>query len=57
MLVKVLHGGFDPASSNLSVPWTYLLALAGISVTFTVIAAVAAPSSARRPHGELLRAI
>jgi putative ABC transport system permease protein len=57
MLVKVLHGVFDPAPDHLSVPWTYLAGVAGVACASTIAAATAAIRSARTPHTELLRTV
>jgi putative ABC transport system permease protein len=56
MLVKVLHGVFDPAPDHLSIPWTYLAGVAAVACASTIVAATAAIRSARTPHTELLRA-
>ncbi len=57
MLVKVLHGVFDPAPDSLAVPWTYLTIMLAIALTATATAALAAIRTSRTPHLELLRAI
>ena len=57
MLVKVLHGVFDPAPEVLAVPWTYIAAVTTIALTATLTACVVAIRSARTPHLELLRTL
>jgi putative ABC transport system permease protein len=57
MLVKVLHGVFDPPPTTLAVPWTYLTTVLGIALLATVIAGRAALAATKRPHLELLRSI
>ena len=57
MLVKVLHGVFDPAPARLSVPWPYLAAVLGIAVGATVVACVSAIRSARTARVDLLRTL
>lgn len=57
MLVKILHGVFDPAPETLAVPWPYLVTVAGIALTATLTAAITAIRSARKPHVELLRTL
>ncbi|MEP7202030.1 MAG: FtsX-like permease family protein [Ilumatobacteraceae bacterium] len=57
MLVKVLHGVFDPAPETLAVPWSYLGTVLVIAVVSTAIAGVAAIRSSRTPHVELLRTL
>lgn len=55
MLVKVLHGVFDPAPESLAVPWSYLGVVLACAVVSTLIAGGAAIRSARSPNIELLR--
>jgi putative ABC transport system permease protein len=57
MLVRVLHGVFDPAPESLAVPWVYLSTVAGIALVATGTAATVAIRSARTPHVELLRTL
>lgn len=57
MLVKVLHGVFDPAPESLAVPWTYLVIMTSIAVAATAAASITAIHNARTPHLDLLRAI
>jgi putative ABC transport system permease protein len=57
MLVKVLHGVFDPAPAALAVPWPYLGAVLAIAVAATAIAATACIRGARTSPIELLRAL
>ena len=57
MLVKVLHGVFDPAPEALAVPWTYLATVLAITIGATAIAAIATIRSARAPRLELLRGL
>ena len=57
MLVRVLHGVFDPAPESLAVPWVYLSAVGIIAVFATGAAATVAIRSARTPHLELLRTV
>ncbi len=57
MLVRVLHGVFDPAPESLAVPWVYLSTVGVIAVVATGTAATVAIRSARTPHLELLRTL
>lgn len=57
MLVKVLHGVFDPAPAHLLVPWPYLAIVGAVAIVATTAAALAAIRTAHRPHVELLRAM
>ncbi len=57
MLVKVLHGVFDPAPAHLAVPWTYLGVVLAVSVLSTIAASTAAIRASRTPHIELLRGL
>ena len=57
MLVKVLHGVFDPAPSVLAVPWTYLGAVLGVAVVATIIAGRITLAASKTPHVELLRSL
>lgn len=57
MLVKVLHGVFDPAPESLAVPWAYLVITTSVALVATVTASVVAIRSSRSPHLELLRAL
>jgi putative ABC transport system permease protein len=57
MLVKVLHGVFDPAPEQLSVPWLYLLAVLAVAIGSTIAAAIAAIRASMTPQIELLRAL
>jgi putative ABC transport system permease protein len=57
MLVKVLHGVFDPAPDTLAVPWPYLAVVLAITIVATAIAATSTIRSARIPHVELLRTL
>ena len=57
MLVKVLHGVFDPAPASLAVPWPYLAIVTGVALVATLTAATMTIRSARRPHLELLRTL
>ena len=57
MLVKVLHGVFDPAPESLAVPWSYLGAVTAIALVATMAASVAAIRHARTPNLELLRSL
>jgi putative ABC transport system permease protein len=57
MLVKVLHGVFDPAPASLAIPWPYLGVVLVIAVGATALAAIATIRSARTPHVELLRTL
>ncbi len=57
MLVKVLHGVFDPAPEALAVPWTYLATVTVIALAATVAASIAAIRNAHTPHLELLRSL
>ncbi|MCY7341619.1 MAG: FtsX-like permease family protein, partial [Pseudonocardia sp.] len=55
MLVAVLTGVFDPPPSTLAVPWTYLLAIAALTVAAIGLAAAGAVRLARRPALDVLR--
>ena len=57
MLVKVLHGVFDPAPASLAIPWPYLGIVLAIALGATALAAIATIRSARTPHVELLRTL
>ena len=57
MLVKVLHGVFDPAPDSLAVPWAYLAILTSVALAATAIAAAVAIRSSRTPHLDLLRTL
>ena len=57
MLVKVLHGVFDPAPAHLAVPWTYLGVVLAVAVLSTIAASAAAIRASRTPHIELLRGL
>jgi putative ABC transport system permease protein len=57
MLVKVLHGVFDPAPAHLAVPWTYLGVVLAVAVLSTIAASTAAIRASRTPHIELLRGL
>ncbi|MCB0973892.1 MAG: ABC transporter permease [Actinobacteria bacterium] len=57
MLVKVLHGVFDPAPEHLAIPGGYLGAVGLIAIASTIAAAVAAIRAARTSHIELLRTV
>ena len=55
MLVAVLTGVFDPPPAALSVPWTYLGAVAAITLAALAAATALATRRARRPAAALLR--
>ncbi|MEY2400315.1 MAG: putative transport system permease protein [Ilumatobacteraceae bacterium] len=57
MLVKVLHGVFDPAPAALAVPWSYLTAVLVIAAGATAIACLTAIRSARTARIDLLRTL
>ena len=57
MLVRVLHGVFDPAPEALAVPWVYLSTVGVIALVATGMAAAVAIRSARSPRLELLRTL
>ena len=57
MLVKVLHGVFDPAPEHLTIPWPYLFMVLAIAAGSSIVAAVAAIRASRTPHVELLRSL
>lgn len=57
MLVKVLTGVFDPPPELLSVPWFYLLLLAGAAIASTGIAILGVQNASRRVGVESLRDI
>ena len=55
MLVKVLTGVFDPAPAALSVPWTYLIVVAGVSIGAVIVAALVTIRRAQRAPVTVLR--
>jgi putative ABC transport system permease protein len=55
MLVKLLTGIFDPPPTTPSVPWTYLVGLAAITVAAVAGAGASALRTLRRPALEALR--
>ncbi len=55
MLVKVLTGVFDPPPASLTVPWTYLGVVAGVSIGAMIVAAVATIHRAHRSPIAALR--
>ncbi|PZS40591.1 MAG: ABC transporter permease [Pseudonocardiales bacterium] len=55
MLVKVLTGVFDPPPQYLTVPWTYLGALAALAALCLSLAALRTITVARRPALHVLR--
>ena len=55
MLVKVLTGVFDPPPAALSVPWTYLAIVAGVSIGAVVVAAIVTVRRAQRAPITVLR--
>src|SRR3954447_9008151 len=55
LLVKVLPGVFDPPPDGLAVPWIYLAAAAGLSLSATAIAAALTLRELRRASIEVLR--
>ena len=57
MLVKVLHGVFDPAPESLAVPWTYLATMTLVALAATAAASLVAIRSSRTPHLDLLRTL
>ena len=57
LLVKVLHGVFDPAPEHLTIPWPYLITVLAIASGSTIVAAIAAIRASRTPHVELLRSL
>ncbi|HEY0520135.1 MAG TPA: ABC transporter permease, partial [Ilumatobacteraceae bacterium] len=57
MLVKVLHGVFDPAPDALAVPWQYLIAVLVSAVVATAAAGVAVIQATRARRLDLLRAV
>ena len=54
-LVDVLTGVFDPAPDFLSIPWGYLIAVAGAVIATVVLAGVVTLRALRRPAIEELR--
>lgn len=57
MLVKVLTGVFDPPPEFLSVPWVYLVLLAGAAIASTGCAVLGIQKASRRIGVEILRDI
>jgi len=57
MLVKVLTGVFDPPPEILSVPWVYLVLLAGAAIASTAVAVISAQNASSRVGVEILRDI
>lgn len=57
MLVKVLTGVFDPPPEFLSVPWVYLVLLAGSAIASTGFAVLGIQKASRRIGVEILRDI
>ena len=55
MLVKVLTGVFDPAPAALSVPWAYLIVVAGVSIGAVIVAALVTIRRAQRAPVTVLR--
>ncbi len=55
MLVKVLTGVFDPPPATLSVPWSYLMLVAGIAAAAVTGAAVVTIRNAARAPVSVLR--
>ena len=55
MLVKVLTGVFDPPPESLTVPWTYLAAVASTLVVVIVVVATTTSRLARRAPLTVLR--
>jgi putative ABC transport system permease protein len=57
MLIKVLHGVFDPAPESLAIPWTYLGTVISVALVATVTASAVTIRTSRTPHPELLRTL
>jgi putative ABC transport system permease protein len=57
MLVKILTGVFDPPPDVLTVPWGYLVAVAGVAGVAVVVAGGLALRALRRPRPEELRSL
>lgn len=55
MLVKVLTGVFDPPPEFLSLPWSYLVLLAGAALVSTVAAVMGTTKLSHRPAVEEMR--
>jgi putative ABC transport system permease protein len=55
MLIKVLTGVFDPPPDFLSIPWTYLGGVLGLTIGAVVIAGMLTLRALRRPAIEELR--
>jgi putative ABC transport system permease protein len=55
ILVKVLTGVFDPPPDTLSVPWTYLGGVAGLTIAAVATAGTLTLRALRRPAIEELR--
>jgi putative ABC transport system permease protein len=55
MLIKVLTGVFDPPPDSLSVPWTYLGGVAGLTIVAVATAGTVTLRALRRPPIEELR--
>ena len=54
-LVRILTGVFDPPPSVLAIPWSYLLAAAGVGIVAAVLAAALAVREASNPQLAVLR--
>ena len=57
MLVKVLHGVFDPAPDSLAVPRTYLIIMISVALLAAATASIAAIRTARTPNMNLMRTL
>jgi putative ABC transport system permease protein len=55
MLVAILTGVFDPPPDRLTVPWPYLLGVAGLGLACLVAAGAATIAATRRPAMTVLR--
>jgi putative ABC transport system permease protein len=53
--VKILTGVFDPPPEQLSIPWSYLVALGAAVVTAVAAAGVGMLRATRRPAVEIVR--
>jgi len=55
ILVKTLTGVFDPPPEHLFVPWSYLSAVAAITLVAVLVAGVFGVRSTRRPAAQIVR--
>lgn len=55
IIIKILTGVFDPPPAHLSVPWTYLAALGGVTFAAVAAAGIGVVRAARRPPINMVR--